>query len=113
MGVLAVLKAVGNDVIKVGEGAVHVVEVIGHGAVSLEKILVDANKMTPQVKSGLSTLVLDGEALATAFVGVGSNPANLLADVAAVETLQKFVKDFIAFLPVLKSDASALIADTK
>ncbi len=113
MSVLAVIKSIGTGVEKAAVESVHVVEVIGNGVVSLEKILTDANKMTPAVKAGLATLVADGEALATAFVGIGSNPANLLADVAGVATVEKFVKDFIAFLPTLKTDAAALFADTK
>jgi hypothetical protein len=112
-GVLAVVKKVEGAAVEVGEGVVHVVEVIGHGAVSAEKILTDAQKMTPAFKAGITKLIQDGEALSTAFVAVGSNPANLIADIAAVATLKTFVTDFVAFLPVLKADGSALIADTK
>ncbi|ADW69019.1 hypothetical protein [Granulicella tundricola] len=111
MNVLAILKGVGTEAEKLGTGAVHVVEVIGNGAVCFERLLTDASKLTPEVKAGLTTLIADGEAVATGFISAGSNPANFVADAAEAANLAKFVKDFVAFLPVIKAAAGTVKAD--
>ncbi len=106
---LGFVKTLGTDAVKVGEKVVHVVEDIGVDSVDAVKVITTAKELTPQLKSGLQLLLKDGEAVATAFVSAGSNPANFAADAAAAASLQNFVKDFVALLPELK----VAIADFK
>jgi hypothetical protein len=111
MGVLAIVKDVEHGVVVAGEATVHVVEVIGEVGEDIVKLLEDGSKLSPQLKSDLATLTTDGEAVATAFISAGSDPANFIADAAAVAALVNMTKAVIAMLPTIKADLAILEAD--
>ena len=105
--VLAWLKRAGDKV------EVVAVDIVDAGP-RLIKAIGDLEKLDPAAKAAIQTLIADGEAVATAVVAAAPGEGtNWVADVNAVAAVEKLVKDFVAMLPTIETDAKTLAADVK
>lgn len=113
-----VFTTVVTDIGKVGEKVVHIIgDVVTEGE-KVIKVIETAEKLSPQFKADLQTLVNDVKPIASAFApALAAGGSNVVIDVTALiavaPQLIELVKDFLSFVPSIEAAFGEVVSDLK